>query len=71
MTGGCARFMTEPVCMGDDSTWTVRSFGVSKRPETMSKPVAEGTNEIFVRVVDQQLFKAIGIDRGDNFEQVR
>ena len=56
--------------MGDDSTWTVSIFAVRKRPETVSKPIAEGTDEVFVRVVYQQLFKVIRIDRGDNFEQM-
>ena len=61
------------MCTGDDATQTVGILGVSKRPETMSKPIAEGTDEVFVRVVNQQLFEAIRIDRGDwgdDFEQM-
>ena len=57
--------------MGDDSAQTVGILGISKRPETVSEPVAEGTDEVSVRMVNQQFFEAIRIDRGDDFEQMR
>ena len=41
-----------------------------KRPKTKSESVAKGANKLLVRVISEQFFEAIRVDRGNNLEQV-
>ena len=56
--------------VGYDPIRTVEVHGVSKRPTPMPQPIAERTNKVFIWMICEQLFKRVGFNGSDNFEQV-